>query len=113
MVKVWERAAPLIRQKKLRAIFLECSYTDAQKQSELYGHLNPRFFMQEMNHLARLVDPDHLKTSLIGLDVVVTHIKERLIKDASAKELIEHELTEQNDLGINLIFPDQGQKLEF
>jgi 3',5'-cyclic-nucleotide phosphodiesterase len=110
---VWERIAPLIYQNKLNAIFFECSYSNLQKANELYGHLNSMYMMQELHSLAELVDPAHPKTSLKGFQVVVTHIKNALLKGLSSKEIIEIELNRLNDLGIDFIFPEQGQKLEF
>lgn len=110
--KVWQRVAPLIRQKKVQAIFIECSYTDAQNKNQLFGHLDPQFLMQELDHLACEVNSDSSQTSLAGLKVLVTHIKESLLKNSTARELIEQELTSQNDLGIDFIFPHQGQKIE-
>jgi len=112
LAKVWERVAPIIKEGKLKAIFIECSYPDEQKDSELNGHLDPRFLMQELDHLACLVAPGKCKEPLIDLKVIVTHIKENLLKGATGKQYIEHELSKQNDLGIQFIFPYQGQKLE-
>jgi 3',5'-cyclic-nucleotide phosphodiesterase len=111
LAKVWERIAPLIRHRKLAAIFIESSCIDSNEECALYGHLTPQFLMQEMHHLASLVDPGKASTSLSGLKVVVTHIKETLLRGPSAKEIIEQELTRQNDLGISFLFPSQGQKL--
>lgn len=110
---VWERIVPLIRQNKLTAIFLECSYSDRQQASELYGHLDPIYMMEELQQLASLVDPTKPKTSLSGFKVVVTHIKNTFLKQASARDCIEFELRRLNDLGIDFIFPEQGEKLEF
>ncbi len=110
---VWERVAPLIRANKLSAIFLECSYSDRQKVNELYGHLDPMYMMEELQQLASLVDPIKPKTSLSGFKVVVTHIQNTLLKQASARDFIEFELNKLNDLGINFFLPEQGQKLEF
>jgi 3',5'-cyclic-nucleotide phosphodiesterase len=113
MRAVWERVAPLIRENRLTAIFLECSYSDRQKTNELFGHLDPRYMMEELQQLASLVDPTKSKTSLAGFKVVVTHIKSTLLKQASARDCIEFELRKLNDLGIDFIFPVQGEKLEF
>jgi cAMP phosphodiesterase len=50
--EVWRAAAPLIVQRKLNTIFLECSWTNDRKDSQLYGHLSPRHFVQELRALA-------------------------------------------------------------
>lgn len=50
--RVWETAAPKIASGKLRAIFIECSYTDAVDDAFLYGHLCPRHLVAELSVLA-------------------------------------------------------------
>ncbi|EFR03979.1 hypothetical protein MGYG_06982 [Nannizzia gypsea CBS 118893] len=50
--RVWEAAAPKINDGCLRAIFIECSYTDAVEDSALYGHMCPRHLIAELEVLA-------------------------------------------------------------
>ncbi|KAM5504329.1 3',5'-cyclic-nucleotide phosphodiesterase pde1 [Microsporum canis] len=50
--RVWEAAAPKINDGCLRAIFIECSYTDSVEDSALYGHLCPRHLIAELEVLA-------------------------------------------------------------
>ncbi|KAE8402729.1 cAMP phosphodiesterases class-II-domain-containing protein [Aspergillus pseudonomiae] len=50
--RVWEAAAPRIVSGKLRAIFIECSYTDDVEDESLYGHLCPRHLIAELKVLA-------------------------------------------------------------
>ncbi|KAK2778058.1 3',5'-cyclic-nucleotide phosphodiesterase pde1 [Emmonsiellopsis sp. PD_33] len=50
--KVWEIAAPKIANGILRAIFIECSYTDSVDDNYLYGHLCPRHLIAELEVLA-------------------------------------------------------------
>ncbi|KAL4787492.1 cAMP phosphodiesterases class-II-domain-containing protein [Aspergillus varians] len=52
---VWEMAAPKIASRQLRAIFIECSYTDATEDVYLFGHLCPRHLAGELGMLATLV----------------------------------------------------------
>lgn len=52
---VWKEAAPKIASGKLSAIFIECSYSDVQKEEQLYGHLAPRYLIEEMKVLASTV----------------------------------------------------------
>ena len=49
---IWQEAAPKIAAGKLSAIFVECSYDDSQPLDRLYGHLTPRFVVEEMGSLA-------------------------------------------------------------
>lgn len=54
-MQVWQEAAPKIAAGKLAAIFVECSFDDSQSVDRLFGHLAPRFVMQEMANLAEEV----------------------------------------------------------
>ncbi|MBS0653956.1 MAG: 3',5'-cyclic-nucleotide phosphodiesterase, partial [Verrucomicrobia bacterium] len=110
--KVWKKIAQLIVQKKLRAIFIECSYSDKRPDSKLFGHLNPKYLLDELGRLALIVDPKSPQTALKDLKVVVTHIKDTLLKGDSAQQIIERELEKGNNLNIQFIFPKQGQMLE-
>lgn len=111
--RVWKKIAPLILQNKLHGIFLECSYSNQQPSSELFGHLDPKYMMQELNNLALLVDPANPKTALKNLKVFVTHIKESPLNGPTSKEIIQRELKKLNNLQIQFIFPKQGERFEF
>lgn len=71
MKRVWTGVAPLVKAGKLKGIFLEVSYPNAQPDRHLYGHLTPKWFMKEFETLGNLAGKAHLK----NLNVVVTHIK--------------------------------------
>lgn len=53
--QVWSDAAPKIVNGSLKAIFIECSYDDSQSDDTLFGHLAPRFLIEELVALARQV----------------------------------------------------------
>ena len=53
--RVWADAAPKVDAGILRAIFIECSYDDSQKDNMLFGHLNPRHLIAELSTLAEKV----------------------------------------------------------
>ena len=111
-MNVWNEVAPLIRNQQLHAIMLECSFLNAQANDKLFGHLKPTLFMAELRRLAQIVNPDDAKNSLRGLPVVVTHIKPRLEVFSKAekdtREMIMNELSEENNLAVNLLKPEQG-----
>jgi 3',5'-cyclic-nucleotide phosphodiesterase len=50
--QIWHEAAPRIAVGNLVAIFIECSFDDSQSVDRLYGHLTPRYVVQEMTALA-------------------------------------------------------------
>jgi cAMP phosphodiesterase len=54
--KVWTDAAPKIASGLLNAIFIECSYSDSQQDDQLYGHLAPRYLIDELRALANCVE---------------------------------------------------------
>lgn len=53
---IWQEAAPRIASGNLAAIFIECSYDDSQSVDRLFGHLTPRFLIEELKVLAAEVD---------------------------------------------------------
>ncbi len=113
MSLVWQTVAPIVRERKLRAIFLESSYPDPRKASQLFGHLTPSWMMKELNKLAALVTPGEPKGALHGLKVLVTHIKPSLQRDMPARGEIKEQLEKLNDLGVELVFPRQGDRILF
>ncbi|KAI0449269.1 cAMP phosphodiesterase class-II [Xylaria acuta] len=54
---IWREAAPRIANGNLAAIFIECSYDNSQSDDCLFGHLTPRYIIQEMQALAAVVGP--------------------------------------------------------
>jgi 3',5'-cyclic-nucleotide phosphodiesterase len=117
MANIWNEVAPLIRNKQLHAIMLECSFTNAQPNDKLFGHLKPALYMAELRELAAIVNPADAKNALRGLPVVVTHIKPKSndfsnTNDNTRNQVI-NELSQENDLGVQLINPVQGQMLSF
>lgn len=102
MKRVWAAVVPLVKSAKLKGVFLEVSYPNAQPDRHLYGHLTPKWFMKEFEVLGRLAGKEHLR----NLNVVVTHIK----PVGNNEEMIRKELGMANSLGLRLIFPEQGVK---
>lgn len=52
---IWAEAAPKIAAGILTGIFIEVSYTNAQGDAVLFGHLAPRHLLQELQNLAAKV----------------------------------------------------------
>jgi 3',5'-cyclic-nucleotide phosphodiesterase len=50
--QIWREAAPKIAAGNLAAVFIECSYDDSQTVDRLFGHLAPRFIIEELGVLA-------------------------------------------------------------
>lgn len=100
---LWQVAAPLIKEKKLKAIMIEVSFPNEQPDKTLFGHLTPRWLMKEMDELEKLSGP------LKGFNIVVTHVK----PPQSSIERIKKQLAAENKLQLNLIYPQQGKALDF
>jgi 3',5'-cyclic-nucleotide phosphodiesterase len=106
LARLWARVTPLLRAGRLRAIFIEVSYPDPRADERLFGHLTPARLHAELQRLAAMADPRG--RSLRGLVVAITHIKPA--PDAGRR--IREQLAALPDLGVRLVFPAQGRRLE-
>jgi 3',5'-cyclic-nucleotide phosphodiesterase len=109
---LWERLVPLVREDRLQAIFIESSYPDDTPDDQLFSHLTPRWVMHAFGQLAEMVDSQEPETALAALKVVITHIKPHLDAGEEARAVVSRQLHERNDLGLRLIFPEQGRPFE-
>jgi 3',5'-cyclic-nucleotide phosphodiesterase len=98
--KLWQVAGPLIREGKLRAIFIETSFSNRQPDRLLFGHLTPRLLMDELKKLGQIAG----EASMRDLPIVITHRK----PSDGQEKIIRQELEADNPLHVRLIFPDQG-----
>lgn len=106
LTSIWENITPLIRENRLRGILLECSHCRAEADQTIYGHLSSDLMMYELHQLAEIA-----QNSLQDLKVIVTHRKESVSKNIDSPSLIKEELNELNDLAVDFIFPNQGDKI--
>ncbi|HEY0244746.1 MAG TPA: 3',5'-cyclic-nucleotide phosphodiesterase [Mucilaginibacter sp.] len=102
---LWQAIAPLIKAKKLKAIMIEVSFPNEQPDKTLFGHLTPRLFMAEMTALGKLTGADAIK----NLNVVVTHLK----PPYSSIQKIKTQLKAENNMGLNLVYPQQAKLMAF
>jgi cAMP phosphodiesterase len=110
---IWNAIAPVIRQGKMKGIFMECSYPDEQPEDQLYGHLTPRLFFEELSRLSSIVDPDNQKKALKDIPLIVTGIKPTWKQGGDQRYLIYKQLLLKNTLGVKILIPEQGQLIEF
>ncbi|WP_426483279.1 MBL fold metallo-hydrolase [Flavobacterium sp. 2] len=101
---LWTAVAPLIQNKKLKGIFIEVSFPNEQPDQFLFGHLTPNHLMTELHVLEDLAG----KGSLNNFKIIITHLKPPTKNIAKLKEQIKN----QNDLGLKIIYPEQGKKFE-
>jgi len=102
--KVWEAVAPIIKAKTLTGIFLEVSYPNEQPDNKLFGHLTPNWIMKEMDKLAVLAGKENMK----DLKLIITHIK----PTGQNEVIIKGQLSNNNALGLEIIYPEQGTAFE-
>jgi cAMP phosphodiesterase len=102
--KIWEAIAPLIKAKTLTGIFLEVSYPNEQPDNKLFGHLTPNWLMKEMNKLAVLAGKENMQ----HLKLIITHIK----PTGQNEVIIKGQLNDNNALGMDIIYPEQGSAFE-
>lgn len=107
--KVWQTLTPYAKEGKLKGMVIEVSFTNSTPDKSLFGHLTPNWLMKELKKLEELSG----KGSLEGLDIVVSHVKYSLKKGEDPQTIIKAQLDEINDLGVNFIFPIQGEKMSF
>lgn len=101
---LWLAIAPLIKNKKLKAIMIETSFPNEQPDKTLFGHLTPHWLMREMNDLGIVTGTNTLK----GFNVIITHVKPPQINIDKLKA----QLKAENNLRLNLIFPVQGTAID-
>lgn len=101
---LWQAVAPLIQNKKLKAIMIETSFPDEQPDKTLFGHFTPRWLMKEMDNLAVFAGADALN----GFKIVITHEKPPQVN----MDKIKVQLKAANKLHLNLIFPEQGKAID-
>jgi len=101
---LWTAIAPLIKAKQLKGIFIEVSFPNEQPDQFLFGHLTPNYLIKELHVLEELAGKGTLK----GFKIIVTHLKPPTKNILTLKEQIKN----QNDLGLQIIYPEQGKRFE-
>ncbi|MDP5029672.1 MBL fold metallo-hydrolase [Paraglaciecola sp.] len=107
---IWTYLAKQVTHKRLRGIIIETSFENERPHNLLFGHLTPELLMQELHHLAQKVGGDK---PLRDLKVLISHIKYTMASGTSPRTKIKQQLDDANDLGLEIIIPQQGQKLLF
>ena len=100
---LWKAIAPMIKENKLKGIFIEVSFDNSMPDKALFGHLTPKLLMQELNTLNNLAGQN-----LKSVNIIVTHIK----PCGNCEVTIKKQIAEANTLGLPLIYPEQGVAFE-
>ncbi|GEN59229.1 3',5'-cyclic-nucleotide phosphodiesterase [Acetobacter nitrogenifigens DSM 23921 = NBRC 105050] len=105
--QLWRALAPLVRSGQLRTIITEASYADPRTESQLFGHMTPKYLIASLRDLAEEVGRPN---ALLGVTVIVSHVKYPVGGEAAYRKLILRQLREGNDLGVKFVVPEQGDK---
>ncbi|MET0742369.1 MAG: 3',5'-cyclic-nucleotide phosphodiesterase [Microvirga sp.] len=105
---MWTAIADKVRQKRLKAVIMEVSYTNDRPDAQLFGHLTPDWLLRTLRGLDQAAGAGALK----GLPVVVSHIKYSLDRE-QPQAVIRRELESGNDLGLAFVIPEQGASFHF
>jgi 3',5'-cyclic-nucleotide phosphodiesterase len=108
MRDVWSAVADTVKQRRLKAILIETSYTSDRPDKLLFGHLTPKWLLASLHELEGQAGTGALK----DLPVIVTHIKYALTDDQPQKKILS-ELEAGNDLGLRFVIPQQGSRWQF
>ena len=108
MNDVWTAVAARVKQRRLKAIIIEASYTSDRPDNLLFGHLTPKWLLAGLHDLERAAGGAALK----GLPVVISHIKYSLTDEQPQRQIL-RELEAGNDLGVKFIVPVQGEHWHF
>ncbi len=103
LADIWTAVAERVKQKRLKAIVIEVSYTSDRPDNLLFGHLTPRWLMEELRKLDGLAGGKALK----DLPVVVSRIKYSLTKEQPQRQLLQ-ELEAANDVGVRFVVPSRA-----
>ncbi|KAI8835723.1 cAMP phosphodiesterases class-II-domain-containing protein [Chytridium lagenaria] len=94
---MWSMIAPLIVTRQLRSIMLECSYASTRRDGALYGHLTPRYVVEELRVLEGFVK--RAGGEMKGVEVFV--------------ETLKRDLEERGEgLEVEFVFAMQGQRID-
>lgn len=107
--KIWVYLAAQLKTKRLRGLIIEVSFDNQRPDNLLFGHLTPKYLIQELTRFYQLLDSKH---QLTQAKIIISHIKYGLAAGISPREKIAQQLKQENKLGLELILAEQGQRLE-
>ena len=103
LAELWTAVAPLVKAGQLKGIMIEVSFDNSMPDKALFGHLTPKLLMQELKKLNKLSEG-----SLKNTKVLITHIK----PCANCELNIQQQIRNENELGLTIVYPEQGKLVE-
>ena len=107
---IYQDVSKLVINKQLKAIFIEASFSNEQKNDHLYGHLKPELIEEELRKFAEIINPKQREKALSGIKLFITHIKPDYKKQDNAAISIENEIKKMNTYGAEAIIIKQSEK---
>jgi 3',5'-cyclic-nucleotide phosphodiesterase len=101
--RIWDAVASRAKEKRLKAIILEASYSSDRPDNLLFGHMTPKWVQAAMQSLDRAAGGNAIR----GLPILVSHIKYSLSRE-QPQDGMRKELEAGNDLGLRFVIPEQG-----
>lgn len=105
---VWQYLANSMEHKRLRGMVIEVSFDNKRPDNLLFGHLTPKYLMQELTKFHLLAKN---KTQFEDMKIVISHIKYSLKSGENPRKVVAKQLQEANTLGFHFILAQQGQVL--
>jgi 3',5'-cyclic-nucleotide phosphodiesterase len=105
---LWQYLAVQLEEKHLRALVIEVSFANQQPDNLLFGHLTPKWLIQELTQFHSLIED---KSKIKDLQVIISHIKYTMKNGPDPKEQIKQQLKQANSLGFKFVLVSQGQRL--
>ncbi len=105
---LWQYLAEQLKEKHLRALVIEVSFANQRPDSLLFGHLTPKWLIQELTQFHTLIED---KSKIKDLQVIISHIKYTMKNGPDPKEQIRQQLDQANSLGFKFVLVTQGQRL--
>ncbi|ODV79128.1 3',5'-cyclic-nucleotide phosphodiesterase (3':5'-CNP) [Suhomyces tanzawaensis NRRL Y-17324] len=95
-LRIWQHVAPLVVNKLLKGMVLECSNCNGIKENELYGHMVPDHLIAEFKALeAECAKVSGAPQPLSGFNIIINHVKEPVI--GGGAEMKNYKETELQD----------------
>ncbi|KAN0024470.1 hypothetical protein ACTFIV_008878 [Dictyostelium citrinum] len=113
ILQVWRN----VKIDKLKAVYLESSFTNDVADNVLFGHLRPKDIMKLMDSLLEnSIQTSPPKTNLKHVKLIIEHIKPQVGINQyylTSQRMVYQQLQEINNHGVKVIIPNQGVPICF
>lgn len=108
---IWTKLSEYVIEGSLLGMFIEVSFTNSVNGKDLYGHLNIKELIHELDVLSEKVSCVKKEQPLKGVSIIITHIKQ-FENNEFEKKVIERALKQiEGKFGCTFIIPSQGDEI--